>query len=203
VIAIVEYEGNLRSVQKAFEFVGAKTAITNDPEVLRRAEAVVLPGQGAFHTTMERLHATGIADALRDAIVAGKPYFGICLGLQVLFEESEEAPGVAGLGVLKGKVIRFDTGLKVPHMGWNQLRFLQKPPHFERVEEGAFVYFVHSYYVVPEDARLIAATTEYGVEFASAIYRDNLFATQFHPEKSQSVGLNILRSFVRLVAERT
>jgi glutamine amidotransferase len=201
-IAIVEYEGNLRSVQKGFEYVGANAIITSDPDTLRRADAIVLPGQGAFGTTMQRLNATGVADTVRDAILSGKPYLGICLGLQVLFDASEEAPGVPGLGVLKGSVVRFDSRLKVPHMGWNQLRFYQKPRHFERVDEGAFVYFVHSYYVVPDDANLIAATTDYGIEFVSAVFRDNVCATQFHPEKSQSVGLSVLRSFARIVAEQ-
>lgn len=198
-IAIVEYEGNLRSVQKALEHVGAQTVLADDPETLQKAEAIVLPGQGAFGTTMERLRNRGIAETVRDAIASGKPYLGICLGLQVLFEESEEAPGIPGLGILKGKVVRFDSHLKVPHMGWNQLRLHQKPPHFESIADGVFVYFVHSYYVIPEDPRLIAATTAYGREFVSAVYRENLFAVQFHPEKSQSVGLEILRSFVRWV----
>lgn len=198
-MAIVAYEGNLRSVQKALEHVGAEAVITDDPATLQKADAIVLPGQGAFGTTMERLRNRGIADTVCEAIASGKPYLGICLGLQVLFEESEEAPGIPGLGILKGKVVRFDSRLKVPHMGWNQLRFRRKTPYFEAVADGAFVYFVHSYYVVPEETRLIAATTEYGVEFVSAVYRENLFAVQFHPEKSQSVGLEMLRSFARQV----
>lgn len=201
-IAIVEYEGNLRSVQKGFESVGARAVITSERETLLNADAIVLPGQGAFGTTMERLNSTGVADTVREAIGRGTPYLGICIGLQVLFERSEEAPGTPGLGVLRGSVARFGTGMKVPHMGWNQLQFRRKPPPFERVDDGSFVYFVHSYFAVPDDESIVAATTDYGVEFVSAVRRDNIYATQFHPEKSQSIGLSVLRSFAQIVSAR-
>jgi len=195
-IAVVEYEGNLRSVQKGLEAVGADVAITSDPDVLRGSQAIVLPGQGSFGTTMERLDESGVSDAIRDAVSAGKPYLGLCVGLQVLFESSEEAPGVRGLGLLRGKVVRFKPGMKVPHMGWNQLEFHQRPPIFRDVPEGAYVYFVHSYHVVPDDPAVIATTTDYGTRFVSSVHAGNVCATQFHPEKSQDVGLAILRAFV-------
>lgn len=201
-ISIVDYGmGNLRSVQKGLERVGFAAEVTRDAERIAAAAGVVLPGVGAFGACMDNLRAYGLVDVVREAIRRGKPFLGICLGLQLLFEESEEFGPVAGLGIFPGRVVRFsDIGeLKVPHMGWNRIRKRQDVPHLRGIDDGAFVYFVHSYYVVPADPTLIATTTDYGHEFTSAIARDNVFATQYHPEKSQKVGLRILENFGRVV----
>ena len=201
-IAIIDYGmGNLRSVQKGIERVGFAAEVTRDPMRIAAAGGVVLPGVGAFGACMDNLRTYGLVDTVREVIARGTPFLGICLGMQLLFEESEEFGRVRGLGVFPGRVVRFEDrpGLKVPHMGWNQIRKRQDPPHLLGVEDGSFVYFVHSYYVVPEDPSLTATSTEHGVEFTSAIYRDNVFATQYHPEKSQAVGLRILRNFGRVV----
>lgn len=198
-IAVVDYGmGNLRSVHKALERVGATVGVTRDPEVIDAAAGVVLPGVGAFGACMENLVAYGLVDCVRRAIDSERPFFGICVGMQLLFEESEEFGPVRGLGVLPGRVRRFAErpNLKVPHMGWNQLQLKAPNPHLKGIEEGSFVYFVHSYYVEVDDPTLLAATTEHDVEFAAAVCRGNLFATQFHPEKSQAVGLRMLRNFV-------
>lgn len=198
-IAIVDYGmGNLRSVAKALEYVGAEPTVTSDPNVVAEADAVVLPGQGAFGAAMERLNDARMTGAVVDAIAAGKPYLGICLGLQVLFESSQEAPGVRGFGLLAGTVDRFQTDLKVPHMGWNQLVHGKPTPHFRTLDPEDYVYFVHSYYVAPTDRAVIAAETDYDIRFTSAIHADNMCATQFHPEKSQRVGLGILASFAEM-----
>jgi glutamine amidotransferase len=195
--------GNLRSVQKGFERVGFAAEITRDADRIRRAPGVVLPGVGAFGACMENLSAFGLVDGVVEVIRRGTPFLGICLGLQLLFEESEEFGPVAGLGVLPGRCVRFrengDPLFRVPHMGWNQIRKRRAVPHLDGVEDGSFVYFVHSYYVIPLDSELIATTTDYGGDFVSAVARDNVFACQFHPEKSQSVGLQILRNFGALV----
>ncbi len=204
-IAIIDYGmGNLRSVQKGIERVGFAAEVTQEPARIEGAAGVVLPGVGAFGACMDNLRAYGLVDTVRRVIERGTPFLGICLGMQLLFDESEEFGPVPGLGIFRGRVVRFadQPGLKVPHMGWNQIRKHQDPPHLRGIAEGAFVYFVHSYYVVPEDPSLTAVTTEYGVEFAAAIARDNVFATQFHPEKSQAVGLRILENFGRLVADQ-
>lgn len=203
-LAIVDYGmGNLRSVQKGFERVGFAAEITRDADRIRRAPGVVLPGVGAFGACMENLSAFGLVDGVVEVIRRGTPFLGICLGLQLLFEESEEFGPVAGLGVLPGRCVRFrengDPLFRVPHMGWNQIRKRRAVPHLDGVEDGSFVYFVHSYYVIPLDSELIATTTDYGGDFVSAVARDNVFACQFHPEKSQSVGLQILRNFGALV----
>jgi imidazole glycerol-phosphate synthase subunit HisH len=201
-IAIIDYGmGNLRSVQKGLERVGAVAEVTRDPDRIADAAGVVLPGVGAFGACMENLRAFGLVDTVRGVIERGTPFFGICLGMQLLFEESEEFGPVRGLGIFPGRVVRFaDTaGLPVPHMGWNQIRKRQDMPHLRGIDDGAFVYFVHSYYVVPADASLAATTTDYGSEFTSAIAKDNVFATQYHPEKSQAVGLKILENFGHLV----
>ena len=201
-IAVVDYGmGNLRSVQKGFEWVGVDALVTDDVEVVRRADGVVLPGQGAFGTAMRRLESTGLADAIRDQIASGKPFLGICLGLQVLFESSAEAPGVPGFGIFPGAVARFPDDLKIPHMGWNQVELGKKTSHLRDVHDGDFLYFVHSYYAVPLDTADVAAWTEYGVRFASAVARDNVCATQFHPEKSQAIGLSILTAFGESVTQ--
>jgi len=200
-IAIIDYGmGNLRSVQAGLEHVGQKAFITHDPKQIADAPAVVLPGVGAFGDAIERLEETGLGDAFRDAVQSGKPCLGICLGLQLLFSESEEGGLYKGLDIIPGRVIRFTDQLKVPHMGWNQLD-IKKPdePIFDGIPDGSYMYFVHSYYVQPEDPDAIATATHYGISFTSMIAKGNLFATQFHPEKSQDVGLKLLRNFGSLI----
>jgi glutamine amidotransferase len=199
VIAIIDYGmGNLRSVQKAFESLGLDARVTRSPQVIGDAGHVVLPGVGAFGDCMANLERYELVEPIRRAIQSGKPFLGICLGLQLLFTESEEFGVHRGLGIVTGKVRRFPAaGLKVPHMGWNVIRITKPSPPLEGVDSGAFVYFVHSYYVDPDDRSVICTETEYGTPFASSIGRDNLFACQFHPEKSQTVGLSIIRSFSR------
>jgi len=202
-IAIIDYGmGNLRSVQKAFEKVGFAAKVTADPADLRDAEKLVLPGVGAFKDCMDNLREGGFIEPIRRHVESGKPFLGICLGLQLLFSESEEFGRHQGLGIIPGKVVRFPADLrvageelKVPHMGWNQIRLRQDAPLFRGVADGSAVYFVHSYYVIPDDPTVVAAVTDYGIAFCSAIRRDNVMATQFHPEKSQQIGLRILRNF--------
>jgi imidazole glycerol-phosphate synthase subunit HisH len=187
--------GNLRSVERALEHVGATVTVTRDPEVVRRADKLVVPGQGAFGVFMRGLVERNLGDALRERIAAGTPYLGICLGLQVLFEHSEEGD-CAGLGILRGNVTRLrptDKRLKIPHMGWNPVRAKQR---VRGLADGAYVYFVHSYRVEPADASVVALEADHGETFCAAIQKDNLFACQFHPEKSQGVGLSLLRAFV-------
>jgi imidazole glycerol-phosphate synthase subunit HisH len=200
-IKIVDYGmGNLRSVQKAFEKIGADAQVVSSPADLAGAEKLVLPGVGAFRDAIAELKRTGLDRPVREHIAADKPFLGICLGLQLLFDVSYEDGQWEGLGVLRGKVVRFadQADLKIPHMGWNSLEFAQPARIFEGVPEGSSVYFVHSYYVVPEDESVIAARTEHGTRFVSAVAKNNLFATQFHPEKSQSVGLRLLTNFAAL-----
>jgi imidazole glycerol-phosphate synthase subunit HisH len=197
-IAIVDYQmGNLRSVQKGFEKVGAEAHITSDPDELWAAERVVLPGVGAFRDAIAELKRRDLVSPLRDIIAAGKPFLGICLGLQLLFDVSYEDGEYAGLGILAGDVVRFtgETGLKVPHMGWNQARIIRRAPVLKNISEGAHFYFVHSYYVRPAEKSLVAIETDYERPFCAMVWRGNLFATQFHPEKSQAAGLELLRSF--------
>jgi glutamine amidotransferase len=204
-LAIVDYGmGNLRSVQKALERVGEAAEVTSDPERIATAPAVVLPGVGAFGACMQNLVSRGLVAPVCAVIAAGRPFLGICLGMQLLFEESDEFGPVRGLGVLPGRVVRFaaDPARKVPHMGWNALSVRQHAPHLAGLESGASVYFVHSYYAVPADATVVATTTPYGVEFASSVVRDNIFACQFHPEKSQRVGLRLLENFAAFVRRR-
>lgn len=197
-VAIVDYGmGNLGSVEKALARVGCETTVTSNPADIEAARAIVLPGVGACGDCVDNLGRLGLIGPIKKAIDAGKPYLGICLGLQVLFEESEEGGHVNCLGVLPGRVVRFKHDLKVPQIGWNQLRIRAGVPMYEGVRDGSYVYFVHGYHVVPDDESVIASTTEYGYEFVSSVYRENLFATQFHPEKSQSVGLRILENFKR------
>lgn len=195
-IAIVDVcSGNLRSVERALEHVGGDVVVTRDPTTVRRADKIVVPGQGAFGVFMRELVARDLAGVLREKIAAGTPYLGICLGLQVLFDRSEEG-GASGLGILRGTVVRFapeDRTLKVPHMGWN--RVSQRKP-VAGLSDGAYVYFVHSYYAVPADHSIVALEATHGVTFCAAIRAGNLFACQFHPEKSQAVGLAMLRAFV-------
>lgn len=203
-IAIIDYGmGNLRSVQKGFEQVGVAAVVTRDADVIGRAPGVVLPGVGAFGACMDNLRAYGLVDVVRRVVERGTPFLGICLGMQLLFEESEEFGPVQGLGLLRGRVVRFrerdDPDFRIPHMGWNAIRPQQATPALAGIDAGAFVYFVHSYYVEPADPGVIATTTDYGGEFVSAVARDRLFACQFHPEKSQRIGLAILRNFGAVV----
>jgi len=199
-IALVDYGmGNLGSVEKALRRVGCEVTVTNDADVVLAADGVVLPGVGAFDDCMTNLTDRGLVGPIRRVIEADRPFLGICLGLQLLFESSEEGGRQPGLGVLRGKVIRFRHDLKVPHIGWNQLTIRRPAPHLQGVAEGSFVYFVHSYYVAPEDESVVATTTDYGYEFVSAVWRGKLFASQFHPEKSQDIGLQILTNFRDLV----
>jgi glutamine amidotransferase len=191
--------GNLRSVQKAFEYVGAAPVITEDPAVVAAAEAVVLPGVGAFGDSIDGLRARGLEPAVCDAIRRGVPFFGICVGMQLLFEESEEMGLHQGLGVLPGRLVRFPNTLTVPHMGWNQIEPRRPHPLLDGVPSGAFAYFDHSYCVVTGDESIVVAGTDYGSLFPSVVARDNVWAIQFHPEKSQQVGLRILRNFVEIV----
>jgi imidazole glycerol-phosphate synthase subunit HisH len=200
VIAIVDVcSGNLRSVERAIQKAGGAVTVTRDPDVVRRADKLVVPGQGAFGVFMRGLRERGLGDALREAIADGRPYLGICLGLQVLFESSEEQGPVAGLGVLRGHVVRLAPGdprLKVPHMGWNRVVQRRPEPLLAGIADGAYVYFVHSFHAVPEDRSLIALEADHGIPITAAIRKDHLFACQFHPEKSQATGIAILRNFV-------
>ena len=203
-IAVIDYEmGNLRSVQKALERVGASAVVTRDPAVIADASAAVLPGVGAFGMCMENLARHGLVGPVKDFVATGRPFLGICLGMQLLFDESEEHGPVSGLGILPGKVVRFAPrpGMKVPHMGWNALQVRRRAPQLEGLDDGTEVYFVHSYYPVPSDPRVIATTTEYGGAFASSVWLENVFACQFHPEKSQRAGLRILANFAALAGE--
>ncbi|MBZ0168283.1 imidazole glycerol phosphate synthase [Candidatus Methylomirabilis lanthanidiphila] len=209
-IAIVDSGiANLRSVQKGFERVDADAKVVDDPRTLRDAAGIVLPGVGAFADGISKLQDGGFVEPLLRAIEAGKPVLGICLGLHFLFSESEEFGHHAGLNIIKGRVVRFTDAslsenrhdgfrLKIPHMGWNRIRIDRPAPIFKGIPDGAFFYFVHSYYVQPEDDSVIAATTEHGLRFTSALWRDNLFACQFHPEKSQALGLQLLKNFASL-----
>ena len=197
-IVIVDYGmGNLRSVQKGFEKVGHAAVISSDPAEVGRASKVVLPGVGAFEDAIAELRRRELVRPILDAIDAGKPFLGICLGLQLLFDTSHENGRHEGLGVLPGEVVRFELPpeYSVPHMGWNQLWTRRRAPILDGIADGAYFYFVHSYYVAPKDAEVIATETDYPGRFCSMVWRDNLFATQFHPEKSQSDGLRMLRNF--------
>ena len=206
-IAIIDYDiGNLRSVQKALEHVGADAQLITTPQQFARADKVVLPGVAAFGDAIEELRSLHLVEPLRKAVTSGMPFLGFCLGLQMLFETSSENGLHDGLGILPGKVVRFDFSsaelaghrLSVPHMGWNQLRSRTSCPMLDGIDDGEYVYFAHSYHVVPDDETVIATTTDYGHEFVSSVWKDNIFATQFHPEKSQTVGLRILENFVEL-----
>jgi glutamine amidotransferase len=203
-IAVVDYGvGNLRSVAKALERVGARVEVTSDAASIRAADAVVLPGVGAFGRCMENLQAAGLEHTVREAAASARPFLGICVGMQILFDESEEFGPVKGLGILPGRVRRFTSDspdVKVPHMGWNRLGVQRRAPHLEGIADGEYVYFVHSYYV-DCDRSLAATVTDYTGAFVSSVWRDNLFAVQFHPEKSQDVGLKLLANFARLAGE--
>jgi imidazole glycerol-phosphate synthase subunit HisH len=197
VIAVVDSgSGNLRSVERALAHAGGAPVLTRDPDVVRRADRVVVPGQGAFADCMAAMHRTGLGEVIREVVRAGVPYLGICLGLQILFEDSEEHGPVAGLGILPGHVVRFPAGrLKVPHIGWNQVRGAGDEPLMRGIPADAHFYFIHSYLAVPAEPRRVALTCDYGGPFCAAVRMDNLFACQFHPEKSQAVGLRLLANF--------
>ncbi len=196
-IAIIDYGmGNLHSAAKALEKVGAQVSVTRDPELVRQADKVVLPGVGAFGDCMKNLNERGLAPVIHEVIAAGKPFLGICVGLQMLFEGSEEDPGIAGLGIFKGLVRKIVApGLKVPHMGWNSLAFQAASPLFQGLPPTAYVYFVHSFHAVPTDQSCITAVTDYGGQVTAAVGRGLVQAVQFHPEKSSAVGLKILANF--------
>jgi len=202
-IAIVDYgAGNLRSVQKGFEKNDVDVQITHSPAVIRRADGVVLPGVGAFRDCYDGIAARGLTELVIQTVSSGKPFLGICVGLQLLFTESHEGGLYRGFDIIRGSVQRFPSSdeRKVPHMGWNQIEIMRADcPLFDGVESGSFVYFVHSYYVNPAEQNVIACTTQYGVTFCSAVWRDNLFGVQFHPEKSQQIGLRILKNFANIV----
>ena len=203
-IAIVDYGmGNLRSVQKGFERLGYRAEITRVVSTILGASGVVLPGVGAFNACMENLRRYGLVEPIREVVTRKKPFLGICLGFQLLFSESEEFGPQKGLGLFPGKVVGFrsENALKVPHMGWNSVEIKKPSPFLEGISDGDYLYFVHSYYVVPEDGSLVTTTTSYGGSFVSSIATDHLFACQFHPEKSQKIGLAILANFARF-AER-
>ena len=198
-IAIVDYgASNLRSVEKGLERVGYEARITDDPDTIRKAKAVVFPGDGAAATTMVSLRAKGLEEVIREAVASEKPFLGICLGLQLLLGHHEEGPTDC-LGVIPGNIPRFAPGLKVPHMGWNNVEFRIDSPLFEGVPSGSYFYFVHSYYPNPSDPDVIVGETEYGSRFCSALQRGNIFGTQFHPEKSSDIGLRVLANFGRIV----
>lgn len=200
-IAVIDYDaGNIRSVEKALLSFGQDVTVTGDGQEILRADKVVLPGVGAFGDAMENIRKRGLEQVIRTVTEKGTPFLGICLGLQVLFDQSEEAPGVKGLGIVKGKIRRIpDTpGLKIPHMGWNALHLERRGRLFDGIEEGAYVYFVHSYYLEAADKEIVKASAEYGVCIHASVEQNNVFACQFHPEKSSDVGLRILKNFVEL-----
>ncbi|QDV57812.1 imidazole glycerol phosphate synthase subunit HisH [Rosistilla oblonga] len=202
-ITIVDYQmGNLRSVSKAIQRVGEETLITSDPGEIASAEKLILPGVGGFKDAIAELNRRDLANPIRDFIDSGRPFLGICLGLQMLFDSSEEGGQHEGLGIIPGEVVRFpaDPALKVPHMGWNQVQITQPTPLMQGIEPGTHFYFVHSYYVKPTDRSVVAIEADYGAPFCAAIWRNNLHATQFHPEKSQGNGMKLLKNFVSLDA---
>ena len=200
-IGLIDYDaGNIRSVEKALSYLGEETVVSRDPQVLLKADKVILPGVGSFGQAMENLHRYNLVPVIKEMVKNNTPFLGICLGLQLLFESSEEAPGVAGLGILKGKILRIPerAGLKSPHMGWNSLHLEHDGRLFRGIEENAYVYFVHSYYLQAEEKEIVKASTEYSTHIHASVEQGNIFACQFHPEKSSDVGLHILKNFVEL-----
>lgn len=200
-IAIIDYgAGNLQSVKKALDFIGAESVIIDNPETINACDKILLPGVGSFGDAMDSMNKKGLVETVKQNALSGKAFLGICLGLQLLFEESEESPGVQGLGIFKGKIRKFPSGmgLKIPHIGWNSLEIKQKDTLFKGIPENSYVYFVHSYYLEAENSNDVATVTNYGIDFHSAVGKGNIFATQFHPEKSGDVGLQILRNFASM-----
>ena len=200
-VAIIDYDaGNIRSVEKAIRYLGKEVTVTSDPEKILAADRVILPGVGAFGDAMKRLHAMGLVEVIRQVAERGTPFLGICLGLQLLFEKSEESPGVPGLGLLRGEILRLPElpGLKVPHIGWNSLKYPNPGRLFRGIPEDSYVYFVHSYYLRAQDEGIVTATTEYGTLVHASVESGNLFACQFHPEKSSETGLTILENFLSI-----
>ena len=203
-IAIIDYDaGNIKSVEKAILALGEEVVVTSDADTILTADGVILPGVGAFGDAMKKLKDYDLVDVIRRVAESGKPFMGICLGLQLLFDSSEESPGVQGLGILKGKIVRIPEGegIKVPHIGWNSLEFPKKSRLFKGITPGSYVYFVHSYYLQAQDKEIVAATAEYGVEIHAAVEIENIFACQFHPEKSSDIGLKLLRNFIQVTKE--
>ena len=200
-IGIIDYDaGNIKSVEKALAYLGEETVVSRDPEVLTKADKVILPGVGSFGEAMENLHKYGLVPVIKDMIKEGTPFLGICLGLQLLFERSEESPGVEGLGILKGEILKIPEteGLKIPHMGWNSLKLQNDGRLFKDLPEEPYVYFVHSYYLKATDESIVKATTEYSTHIHASVEQGNVFACQFHPEKSSDTGLQILKNFIGL-----
>ena len=203
-VAIIDYDaGNIKSVQKAIEYLGEDVIITREPEVILNASHVILPGVGAFGDAMEKLHKYNLVDVIKEAVERKIPFLGICLGLQLLFEKSDESPGVEGLGILKGEIKRIPEkdDLKIPHIGWNSLSYPNKGRLYNDILEESYVYFVHSYYLEAKDKEIVVATTEYGTNIHASVEQENVFACQFHPEKSSSVGLKILENFLKISKE--
>ena len=203
-IALIDYDaGNMKSVEKALQLLGQETVVTRDPDEIYRADGVILPGVGSFGDAMENLHRFGLVEVIRRVTEQGTPFLGICLGLQLLFESSEESPGVEGLGLLPGKILRIPAGegRKIPHMGWNDITFPHPGRLFAGVAEHSSVYFVHSYYLKAEDPSIVTAVTRYGTGIHASVEKGNVFACQFHPEKSSDVGLQILKNFAAICAE--
>lgn len=200
-IAMIDYDaGNIKSVEKALQKLGADVVITKDPQVILNAEKVILPGVGSFGDAMNNLKKYGLDEVIHQVVENGTPFLGICLGLQLLFERSDESPEVVGLGILEGEILRIPDaeGLKIPHMGWNSLHLQNNGRLFKGLKENDYVYFVHSYYLKAEDESIVKATTNYSVNIHASVEKDNVFACQFHPEKSSDVGLHILKNFVEL-----
>ena len=203
-IGIIDYDaGNIRSVEKALSYLGEKTVVSRNPETLKNADKVILPGVGSFGQAMENLHRYELVPVIQDMIKDGKPFLGICLGLQLLFESSEESPGAEGLGILKGKILKIPSspGLKIPHMGWNSLQLQNNGRLFRNIPQDTYVYFVHSYYLQAQEPEIVKAVTGYGTEIHASVEKDNVFACQFHPEKSGKYGLEILKNFAELGRE--
>ena len=203
-IAIIDYDaGNIKSVEKALQHLSQDVIVTRDPETILNADKVILPGVGSFGDAMGKLHQYGLVSVIKQVVANKTPFLGICLGLQLLFESSDETPGVEGLGILKGKIVRIPEGegIKVPHIGWNSLRFPNKGKLFDGLPDESYVYFVHSYYLQAEEPEIVVAATEYGTYIHASVEKENVFACQFHPEKSSDTGLAILRNFVNLGKE--
>ena len=203
-IAIIDYDaGNIKSVEKAFQALGEEVVLTRDKDLILNADGVVLPGVGAFGDAMEKLHRYELVDVIREVVAKEKPFLGICLGLQLMFEKSDESPGVEGLSLLKGEILHIpeESGLKIPHIGWNSLKYPNHGRLYKGLKEDDYVYFVHSYYLKAQDESIVTATTEYGTLIHASVEKGNVFACQFHPEKSSEVGLQILKNFVEITKE--